>query len=176
MTSEQTIIKSLYKTVGLNKNPAVFHITTVKQALEDIYTNSFTTLPVFDFPINVDLSNSSVLINFLNFSVYGQDGRLTRGNKKSVVNNHTLNTLDTFPDTICVFTEANLSKGNNVFIGMRSSHPILKKYVNPEIHGGIVMSSIIPNDIENEGKTSVFQLISFKLFNSKLEENLCDID
>jgi hypothetical protein len=163
--SNQTISKSIIKSLG--RPPSDFtDLENIEDLLKKAYVDGLLTLPVLDYNINIISEGNGALINFLNLSIYQSNGRSEKVTRKTL-NNFVLNALDSYPDSIILFIDKTLPQGKNIFIGMRSSKPILKKYVNPLIRGGIIMSSLEPNDKENNGKTSIFQFISFDYFKTQ---------
>ena len=167
-TSEKTICKSILKSLGV---PAPNDFESVSDCLKFCRLEGALTLPVDEFPVHANLLNSGVIISFINFATFEQDGRIKKSKKAQ--NNYVLNTLDSLPGVICIFTENTLPAGKNVFVGIKSlgSSTSLKRYINKEIRGGTIFTAILPYDEESGGASAVYQLIPLKYFRTTSEES-----
>ena len=165
---EETLFKTICKVAGYTPAPLRMY-KSFSEAMSDLYNNGYINLPTDDsgrLICRAAVEVTTPIVDFVNFSILTNDNRFVVKKKGAKNSNKLIEALDSFPNVIQIVSDKAYPPGyKNCFIAMKSTSPELKQYIDIEnICGGIVMSTVIPNDFQFDGQTTVMQLISLKLF------------
>lgn len=164
-----TFLKNFCKTLGVDGQiaPYLLKASSITDLINRAQRYNLISLPDDkDYKgIVLDESVEQPIINFINFSAmdykkrYDKSFTVKRGQRTNAL----IDILDSVPDNLVFLRDRAFKQTDSILVACRSNKPILKRFINTDIPGGIILSTLIPNDPENEDRTSVFQMVSLRL-------------
>ena len=165
-----TFLKSFCYILGSDSQitPYLLKANSITDLIDRAQRYNLISLPdsnAYDGVVLAENINQPI-INFINFAAldYAKRCDETKNKKRRLKTNELIDILDSVPNNLVFLRDKAFKREDSLFVAMRSDKPILKRFINTDIQGGLILSTLIPNDPENEGRTSVFQMVSLRLF------------
>lgn len=167
--ASSTFLKNFCKSLGVDSQitPYLLKATSITDLVDRAQRYNLISLPdEKDYKsIVLDESIDQPIINFINFSAMDYKKRYDKDRTvgKRQKTNQLIDLLDSVPNSLVFLRDRAFRQNDSIVIACRANKPLLKRFINTTIPGGIILSTLIPNDPENEDRTSVFQMVSLKL-------------